>query len=269
MQSTPLAAILDGSFWQGLTVVTYKGGENFSVAPTALHLSHPSFAPSVALRARVCAAAEAALLVEARDAFMYELKNLPAAGAVDWEAAEWSRELVIAGAPPTFTSAGYVNMYFHGFLFPNGVEALLDESGCATAHPLVALLAPRGSLAHCPAGEPVSAYQRLPADGGLQAAEQHVHDLLYLGSDGAQATLTGKGAGAGVVVCVELRKGVRPRVRVADLVVLPSAADFEAVAAAVGGLGAAAPCELAGVLQRAIEALPALGEILKPEFAVE
>jgi len=252
--TTPFAvALADGVLRQGLSVVTYSGGDDFSVAPAVVHLVHAAFAPSPELRARVSAAAHKLLLAEAADAFMQEWKGLPAADCVNWDAAEWSRELVITGAPPT--ACGYVNLYYHGLLFSSGVEEEM-----AMAHPLVALLEPCGSLAYRSAADPSA----LPADASFQAAEQHVHDCLTLGSDTARAELTtGRGAGAGVVLCVDLRAAARPRVRVSDLIVLPTPRELEAVAAAVGALGADAPCELAEVMQRALAAAPTLREVLE------
>jgi hypothetical protein len=188
---------------------------------------------------------------------------LQSQAAVDWDAAEWTRELVVSSMPAG--DSGHVNLYFHGWLWPRG---LFDpDSEEATAFPLIGLMEPWGSLGYCVPGSlgPLRDDSLLPAGGGLRACDQHVHDGVCLGADMAHVNVSpGGNPGGGTVVAVDVRAPWTPRFRVSTLVVLPRPEDVAAAGAAVAAKG-----DLSGDTQEWVAcvaaAVPALQAV--PEWA--
>jgi len=259
MVETPMSLLLDGSLRAGLTVVTYSGGEALAISPCALHRTCVSFSPKQELQDRVKAAVRTALTAEASEPEMLEYKGLCEAGTVVWENAEWSKEFVVTGAPspppapPTTTT--HINLYYHGWLWPDGIKYEDEEEGATIAYPLIGLLQPPiGCIDYCTPGSlgPMREDSLLPSGGGLRATDAHVHDGFCLGSDMARVSLflsttsdssnsssdssscgdkdveeEGKGQVGGCVsVCVDLRHPYRPRVRITHLIILTCDADY-------------------------------------------
>ena len=265
---TPFSALLGGALRAGLSLARYSGGEDFSLAPCALHVSliaapapPPQLQQRVRLRDRLITATTAVLRAEAADPDMQAYKGLPNPLDVAWGGADWSEELVVVGGAGE--GGGHANLYFHGFLWPQGCS---NED--SNAHPLIGLFEAAGCIGHYPPGA-LGALREdslLPAGGGLRATDAHVHDGWSLGADMARVEVKGEGAGAGTAVCVDVRLPARPRVRLSRFIVLPRGADFAAAEAAVEGAGASEPgCDARAVVRRVMGAVQGLEGLLRAQ----
>ena len=250
--------------FSGLSAARYGGGDSYLPARTLLHRKWSVPNMDVVMQQTIVAWTTDALRIH-RPQVQKGIMKLPE--TVRWENAEWEREIVVSAPPEKRLSLGQppqiINLQYHAWLWRQGPSRHGDQAFPLIGllgHSDGIQYVPPGTLGRRGDGPLLAPGVLMPADqhfhkidpwaGGTmeetiqlmitenqwssEKAYEHASLLAFtsddylLGSDMAQVQVNGTTeVSSAIVVCVDVRDAVRPRVLVTDWLLLTTNAMVE------------------------------------------